>query len=398
MDHVAYQSKLRHMLAGRESAFPDAEYDRRQRLLNRKMSDNGLDAILITHPSDIYYLTGYNTFEVSVHTALIYGPERCVLQVPSIETGPAVACARCDEVIGYRWEGPGEVLAPLADTLGSMGPRIGMDCWGGGLRPRIVDGLRQRLGRHELVDASGILASIKRVKSAVELECLHQSARITEAGILAARGAVAVGSTDNKVASAAAEAMIAAGSEFMSMQPIVVAGQRSSVIHTNHRRFTIADREPVFIELGSAWQRYTAPIMHTVVAGSETPDARMLKVFDTCRHVYERLLAAMCPGNTFGDAARVANEALRPIQDEVFFSGVFGYTVGAQFPPSWVEGSGFVAAGENDQFEENMVFHLPLCFRIPGVWGIGFSDTVRVGIDAAEPITRNDWRLTSSGH
>ncbi|MGP4842702.1 M24 family metallopeptidase [Marinobacter sp. 1Y8] len=398
MDHVAYQSKLRQMLAGRESAFPDAEYDRRQHLLNRKMSDNGLDAILVTQPSDIYYLTGYNTFEVSVHTALIYGPDRCVLQVPSIETGPAIACARCDEVIGYRWEGPGEVLEPLADTLSGMGSRIGLDFWGGGLRAGVVEGLRQRLNRHALIDVSGILASIKRVKSAVELECLQQSARITETGIQAARSAVAVGNTDNAVASAAAGAMIAAGSEFMSMQPIVVAGRRSSVIHTNHRRFTIAEREPVFIELGSAWQRYTSPIMHTVIAGSEAPDARMLNVFDTCRQVYECLLAAMRPGNTFGEAARVANEALRPIQDDVFFSGVFGYTVGAQFPPSWVEGSGFIAVGEDDLFEENMVFHLPLCFRIPGVWGIGFSDTVRVGATAAEPITRNDWRLTGSNH
>lgn len=398
MDHVAYQAKLRQALAGRESAFSDDEYDRRQRLLNRKMSDNGLDAILITQPSDIYYLTGYSTFEVSVHTALVYGLNRCVLQVPSIETGPAIACARCDEVIGYRWEGPGEVLGPLADSLSSMGSRIGLDFWGGGLRAGVVEGLRQRLNRHELVDASGILASIKRVKSSVELECLQQSARITEAGIQAARATVAVGSTDNAVASAAAEAMIAAGSEFMSMQPIVVAGRRSSVIHTNHRRFVIADREPVFIELGSAWQRYTAPIMHTVVAGDEAPDARMLKVFDTCRHVYESLLSAMRPGNTFGDAARIANEALRPIQDDAFFSGVFGYTVGGQFPPSWVEGTGFIAVGEESEFEENMVFHLPLCFRIPGVWGIGFSDTVRVGAAAAEPITRNDWRLTSRGH
>jgi Xaa-Pro aminopeptidase len=67
--------------------------------------------------------------------------------------------------------------------------------------------------------------------------------------------------------------------------------------------------------------------------------------------------------------------------------------VGAQFPPSWVEGSGYIARGEQAVFEPGMVFHLPICPRIPGQWGIGFSDTVLVGNDGVEPLTTNPWRL-----
>lgn len=101
----------------------------------------------------------------------------------------------------------------------------------------------------------------------------------------------------------------------------------------------------------------------------------------------------MVPGQTFDSAARAGEQALEPLADEVFFSGVFGYTVGAQFPPSWVEGSGFIARGESSVFQPGMVFHLPICLRIPGQWGIGCSDTVLVGKDGAEPLTSNPWRL-----
>jgi Xaa-Pro aminopeptidase len=101
----------------------------------------------------------------------------------------------------------------------------------------------------------------------------------------------------------------------------------------------------------------------------------------------------MIPGRTFDSAARAAEEAMAPLADEVFFSGVFGYTVGAQFPPSWVEGSGFIARGESAEFVQGMVFHLPICLRIPGQWGIGCSDTVLVGESGAEPLTANPWRL-----
>lgn len=396
MDHIAYQDRLRHVLINREAAFPDSEFERRCQALDRQLDAAGLDALLVTHPADIYYLTGYNTFEVSVHTALAYSPGRRVLQVPSIETGPAVACARCEEILGYRWEGPEEVIVPLAETLSAAGARIGIDAWGAGLRHGIVEGLRQHLGRAELVDASGLLAPVKRVKSELEIACLERSARITEAGVAAARAAVHPGVTDNEVAAAAAETMLAAGTEFMSMQPIVVAGLRSSIIHTNHRRFAIASGEPVFIELGAAYERYTAPLMHTLVAGTEGPDVTMSRIADIGHGVYRAITAAMVPGNTFDQAARRGEEALAPVVDDVFFSGVFGYTVGAQFPPSWVEGSGFIARGQHSRFEANMVFHLPLCLRLPGRWGIGFSETVRVTAAGAEALTRNSWVLQPS--
>ncbi|MBS3803993.1 MAG: aminopeptidase P family protein [Oleiphilaceae bacterium] len=396
MDHIEYQRRLRGLLMTRESAFTDQEFDRRRQALDTRLQEANLDALLITHPADIHYLTGYNTFEVSVHTALLYCPSRAVLQVPSIEMGPAIACARCDEVLGYRWEGPEEILNPLADSLSAMGKAVGLDLWGAGLRHALVDGLKQRLPDHRFVDASGILAPIKLIKSQPELICLKRSARITEAGIAAARAAVRVGTTDNDIAASASRSMLQAGTEFMSMQPIVVAGMRSSIIHTNHRRFTILAGEPVFIEVGAAFERYTAPLMHTLVAGTEDPDDRMRRVADVGHQVYETLIRAMIPGHTFDEAAQKAEAALAPLREEIFFSGVYGYSVGAQFPPSWVEGTGFIARGQQTRFAENMVFHLPLCFRIPGAWGIGFSETVKVGPGGAEPLTRNSWVLQQS--
>ena len=77
-------------------------------------------------------------------------------------------------------------------------------------------------------------------------------------------------------------------------------------------------------------------------------------------------------------AAQAADALLAPRRDELFFSGVFGYAVGAQFPPSWVEGTGYISKGQARSFETNMVFHLPLCLRVPGQWGVGLSDTVVV--------------------
>ncbi|MDF0748741.1 Xaa-Pro peptidase family protein [Marinobacter sp. 71-i] len=391
MDFNAYQKTLASELRGRECPFPQAEYDQRLERLRAKMAADDIGALLLTDPSDLFYLTGYSTFEVSVHVALVVTAEVLTLQVPSIETGPATITTRVDNVLGYRWEGIGDVLDPLAQALNGQGERVGVDYWHGSLRQGVLEGLKQRLPDIRFVDASGMLKSIRIVKSPAEIDCLRQSARMTGQGIEAAAAAIRPGMTDNDIAAVGAETLLAGGSEFMSMQPIVTVGQRSSVIHTNHKRCRVEEGDAVFLEFGAVWQRYTAPMMRTVVAG--TPSARMRSVFDGCRRVVDALQAAMIPGRSFDSAARAAEQAMAPLADEVFFSGVFGYTVGAQFPPSWVEGSGFIARGESAVFQPGMVFHLPICLRIPGQWGIGCSDTVLVGEQGTEPLTANPWRL-----
>lgn len=392
MQHDEYRHHLA-PLAGSECAFEEAELQRRRDTVVKAMKDADIDALLLTAPADIFYLTGYSTFEVAVHSALVMTADHMMLQVPSIEVGPAVTCTRVEDIRSYRWEGLAEVLAPLTKVLGEVGECIGIDPWHGSLRQGVIDALRQRLPGHEFVDASALLHGIKLVKSSAELECLTESARITGRGIEAAADAVRADATDSEIAAVGAQALHQAGSEFMSMQPIVVAGVRSSVGHLNHRRRPIAADEPVFLEFGAAWNRYTAPMMRTVVAGR--PSARMVEVFDTCRRIYDALLPAMRPGASFDSAARDAETAFESLAGQAYFSGVFGYAVGAQFPPSWVEGSGFIARGQSRCFEENMVFHLPLCLRLPGEWGIGCSDTVRVSTDGGVPLTANPWSLTA---
>ena len=391
MDFETYRTLLEESLSGSECPFPLSEFQARRAKVHAAMHAAGLDALLLTDPADIHYLTGYHTFEVSVHTSLTVRPDHCLLQVPSIETGPAATTAFVDEIAGYRWEAPETVIGPLADSLAGASS-IGVDGWSPGCRHGLLSALHDRVGRQRFREAGRVLDDVRIVKTESELDYLRRSAAITASGLSTAEALVRPGVDENALAAAGAGAMLAAGSDFMSMQPIVTSGPRSSVIHLSHASRRVAPGDPVFLEFGAAYRRYTAPMMRTVVAGRSTPEMR--EVHGTCRAVFEALCAAMVPGARFDDAAMAGEAALAPVAGRVFFSGVFGYAVGAQFPPSWVEGSGFIARGQDRHFEANMVFHLPLCMRIPGQWGIGFSDTVLVGPNGARPLTDNDWLLT----
>lgn len=390
MDYHHYREALAETLAQSELPFPTAEYQARLEKVRNAMEQRGLEALLLTDPADINYLTGYHTFEVSVHACLICTQTRLVLQVASIETGAAVVTARVDQIIGYRWENLDEIITPLVDLLSSC-QHIGIDGWSSGLRVGVMNALAQAVGKERFYEAGDLLDAIKIVKSSAELEMLQESARITAAGLDMAIAAIRPGMTDNDIAAIGAKALLENGSEFMSLQPIVTSGHRIGVIHVNHKRRVIQPNEPVFLEFGAAYQRYTAPMMRTAVTG--TPSAELNDTRDLCRSIFATLCDAMRPGTTFDAAAQAANALLAPQRDQLFFSGVFGYAVGAQFPPSWVEGTGYIAEGQTRTFETNMVFHLPLCLRVPGQWGVGLSDTVVVTEQGAKPLTDNDWQL-----
>ena len=300
-----------------------------------------------------------------------------------------------DEVIGYPWQAPEAVGSTLAEqvrrTAGTSAPRIGFNPWAGSFRPGLLLALKNELGTATFNDFGTLIDRVRLIKSPAELTYLAESATITSSGLDAAAAVIREGVVDHEIARAGANSMLGAGSEFMSMQPIVTTGARSGIIHTNHSGYKVARGDVVFTEFGAVRRRYTAPMMRTAVVGEASAEIR--EFHGVCLDVLSAVMSAARAGSSFASAARAGEAALAPIVDRAFFSGVFGYPVGAAFPPSWVAGSMFIASDNDAMLEENMVFHLPICLRKPGEFGIGFSETVRITGTGAERITANTLSL-----
>jgi Xaa-Pro dipeptidase len=101
----------------------------------------------------------------------------------------------------------------------------------------------------------------------------------------------------------------------------------------------------------------------------------------------ESLFANLRPGRTMGDVASAALVTLRKIGPDVRMRGYFGYSVGIGFPPSWVERSVEIAEGRDDVLEAGMTFHLHRVLRVPGVFGVGFSETALITNSGYELLT-----------
>jgi Metallopeptidase family M24 len=113
----------------------------------------------------------------------------------------------------------------------------------------VYESLLAALPHASFVDASGLPERVKVIKSPREVAYLRQAADFTDAGMRAALATTAEGRTDNDVAAAAYQAMISAGSEFLSIPAIVNAGRYSGISHSTHKRHRLEQGDVLFLEL-----------------------------------------------------------------------------------------------------------------------------------------------------
>jgi Xaa-Pro aminopeptidase len=85
--------------------------------------------------------------------------------------------------------------------------------------------------------------------------------------------------------------------------------------------------------------------------------------------------------------------SLTGLDAAVKMRGYFGYAVGIGFPPSWVERSIEIVVGRDDVLLPGMVFHTHRVLRIPGVMGVGFSESVLITESGYELLTAHPRQL-----
>ena len=376
-----------------EMAFPQAEYDRRIAAARAAMDRDRLDLLLVHSLPNICYLTGFQTPLADWYHCLILPRQGApVLQLCDTELAQMhTAIGTMHTVLWEQMDAAADQLVALLGTLGAHGARIGIETRRPGLNPFTDHHLRGALSQARFVDATDLVLKVRAVKSPAEIACLREAARLSSLGMEAAIGAIRPGATENDICAAAMHAIVRAGGEYFCIDPIVRAGPRSGVTHATAKRGAIRPGDAVLMEFGAVFQRYCAPLLRTAVIGTPSPALRRL--CDTSLRAMDLLYQHLRPGRPMGEVARAATKALADIEPTVKMRGYFGYAVGIGFPPSWVERSVEIAEGRQELLQPGMTFHTHRSMRVPGVMGVGFSETIVITDAGFEILTSHPRRL-----
>ena len=368
--------------------FPMAEYEDRLEALRRRLYERQLDAMLVTTPENITYLTGFESPGIYWFQGLLIPVE-----------GEPICVSRaleCPGVDAYTWlehnwayydsDEPMQRVAEALDAMELRGTRVGYerDCWF--FTASQQDRLFAIAGDVVWVDASLVVEQGRLIKSELEIELMRSAAVSTAAGMRAGIEHVAEGVSEDEIAAQVHLAMIRAGSEWPAIAPFVAAGERGAIGHATWRGRQLRAGDPVFLELAGCRRRYHTAMLRTVFVGEPGPQVR--EAFAVVTEAFEAAMEAIRPGVPAGEVDSVA----RAVIASSSFGGVqasrTAYSIGIALPPDWGEGQILsMKPGETRPLEPNMTFHLLPWVQIPGTGAIGCTETVRVTESGCEALT-----------
>jgi Xaa-Pro dipeptidase len=376
----------------KEPAFSVGEYRRRVALVQGKLKERGLDAVVLFGPHNINYLTGMDSEN-------LFDPQCCILAadgdpalvVFDFEHGRFENSSWLTEPILYgSFEDPIAAFTRAATERGLGRARLGVEQRGIGTQQyaKFVTALPEA----RIEDAFGIVESVRLVKGAEEIALMRRAAALTDQGVAAGFAAIAEGRHDYEVSAAVAAALYGGGSELVSFGPIVAAGYRAGLAHSAHSGHRLASGETVFLELTGQHRRYTAPLMRTAVIGKASPEQQRLA------DASAGAVAAILETAKAGTPARVVAEAglkyIAPVEQGIVFHHYFGYPIGLGYPPSWIEALGFFLRVDNPApLQAGMTFHLPISLRVAGRFGVCLSHSLLVTEEGGVALTQSPARL-----
>ena len=339
-------------------------YASRIRKFCQRLSEKNVDVALVTDEDNIYYLTGYYDYlymEFGRPTILVISQDgKSLLITPTIDFNMAKVSAKVDQIAAWN-DGMGqEWRAELPKAV------HGAACVG--IEPDHMPPIVRRymddlLGAETISSISSILADMRMIKSAQELQLARDAGQVANAMMAAGRAAIKDGVPEYEVAIATSQAgtrkaaeLLSANYEDTDMSPnthfLQIMASGKEITKTHHRATTriMKTGEPVFLCFCGMtnFHRFKLGFDRTFWIG-EIADKSQAAVYDVAIESQKAALAVLRPGIT---AEAVHAAYAKVIQDAGYD---YPFRCGRATGFSFLEKPQLVT-GDKTRIEPGMVF------------------------------------------
>ncbi|TCL08762.1 Xaa-Pro dipeptidase [Shimia isoporae] len=335
------------------------EFQQRQDKACAALAKAGLDAILLFAPESHYWLTGYDTFGFSMFQCMVLtadGRIHLLTRAPDLRQARHTSVLSDDQIhIWPEYEGatPENDLATLLSDLNLNGARIGWETQTAGLT--MWNGQKVQSAVSGLIEASDVIRSCRRVKSAAEIAMHRKAATLSDDALDAAVKSTRAGAFEGDILSAMQGAVFEGGGDYAGNEFIIGSGSGALLCRSYSGRRNLDPQDQLTLEWSGTFARYHAAMMRTLVVG-EISDThkRMHAATVEALHACEEAIRPNAPmGDVFSAHARVFDaHGLNHARLQAC-----GYGMGAVYNPIWVDFPMFYE-GNPLLMEPNQVFFL----------------------------------------
>ncbi len=360
--------------------------DRRQRC-GQLMKAEGLDALLLTKPANMFYLTGDGRL---CAYALITQDGKVALGVPSTDVEDVKSLAHFDHIMGFEDEvGMIHSIAHHFDHFGIRQGVVGLEYTF--LTQSMMGMLTHPHAKPEKVtvkDGTPVMSALRLVKEPEEIERLRAAARVAVMGMAAAVKVVRPGLTESQVAAEAEYAMRQAGAEEF-WRTYVSSGPRTNIAHGLPTSRRLQDGDLVMIDIHPIVNGYSADICRTVCLGAPTPEQRA--AYDLYLKAQQATVAKVKAGVDMVELEQTLHGILKEAGHGEHIFGPLMHGVGIEFeePPLPPGHAFFHGEKAPPPLQANVIIAVGNCGLYTGPWGVRVEDTVLVGAEG--PVVLTDY-------
>ncbi|MEO6828782.1 MAG: Xaa-Pro peptidase family protein [Acidobacteriaceae bacterium] len=340
------------------------------------------DAMLVTHPQDVRYLTGFTG-------------SNAALVVPLRATGSRKPRAvlftdgRYTEQARQQTKHAGVVIARgpvLREACAWMQQHDIARCAFDDEHTNVatLDTLRQFISAKQrrgfFEPSSAVVARLREIKDAEEIVRLRTAADLGCHLFEQLLAIIEHGKKEVEIAAHLEFAARMAGAEGMSFETIVASGARSALPHGHATTQSLPRRGFVVLDFGVMLSGYCSDMTRTVHLGPATAAER--NAYDAVLEAQMAAIAAVRPGAACEEIDEAARSVLRRAGLADFFTHSTGHGVGLE-----IHEGPRIAARQLQPIEQGMVITIEPGVYLPGQFGIRIEDMVLVTRSGAEILT-----------
>ncbi len=353
--------------------------------LRERLRERELDAIVVTHPSNRFWLSGFTGEDIPPNESaghLVIGHETAVVVTSRLNSVLAQ-----QEAQGFQvFDRERDFAKGDATVLREMGVRrVGFE--DRAILYRDVRVLEETLGDGiELVPVGTLVDDLRTVKAEDELALIARAQAVTDAAFQAVVRELRPGMTEREVALRLEAALIEAGADGAAFPIAVASGPHGALPHYRPTQRRIAPGEPIVIDMGAVVAGYCADLTRTVWLG-ET-DEQLERVFAVVLAAVEAAEAGIRPGMTGREADRLAREVIEQAGYGEAFTHSLGHGVGVR-----VHEAPALSPASDQVLEPGHVVTIEPGIYLPGWGGVRIEDLVVIREDGVEVLTRTPKRV-----
>ena len=370
--------------------FPRTEFETRIARACQRMAQQNLDGLLLFKQESMYYLTGYDTDGFVLFQTLFLSVDGSLTLVTrSADRVQAAYTSIIEDIRIWVDAGdanPGKDVRVMLESHGMGGKRIGIEYDAYGLsasRGRMLDNALE--GFCETTDASDLVRRQRLVKSAAELDYLRKAGEICQAVQQEAVSLSVPGAFEGDIRSAMHRVVWSHDGDTPAHVWPMGSGPSAQLVRYKSGGRYIGQEDQVFHEFAAAYRHYHAALTFALVTGKASEAHRAM--FEVCHQALQACKEALRAGRTVGEVFESHRQAFIAGGFGESYLNVCGYTMGAMFPPTWMEDP-LIREADPQVLESGMTFfmHMLMVDRRSGhMMALGEQAIVTEG--ACESIT-----------